>query len=153
MPKVPDMQNDLDQNLLTIRSLASEHIAHLGGRPLILLDADHTLAPIDASKTFFKEAGWSTKVMIANFDRYGYEPRSFDIHRRIHWPKSAEFEARCDAAAKVIKLSQGMQYFLGEATRKAYIVVLTGGLSPVWRRVLAKAGFPGIPVQIGRAHV
>jgi hypothetical protein len=147
MPKVPDMQNDPDQNLLTIRKLASEHIAHLGGRPLVLLDADHTLAPIDASKTFFKEAGWSTKVMIANFDRYGYEPRSFDIHRRIHWPKSAEFEARCDAAAKVIKLSQGMQYFLGEATRKAYVVVLTGGLSPVWRRVLANAGFPGIPVH------
>ncbi len=133
-------------NLGKIRKLAVSHIARLQGRPLILLDADHTLAPVDASKTFFKEAGWSNKVMIANFDRYGYGPRSFEIHRRIHWPESREFEQRCAAAAKAIKLSLTVKHFLGEATRKAHVVVLTGGLSPVWSRVLGEAGFPEIPV-------
>ena len=134
-------------NLGQIRELAISHVERLQGRPLILLDADHTLAPVDASKTFFKEAGWSNQVMIANFDRYGYEPRSFEIHRRIHWPESREFEQRCAAAAKAIKLSHAVKRFLGEATRKAHVVVLTGGLSPVWSRVLGEAGFPEIPVS------
>lgn len=133
-------------NLGKIRELAISHIARLQGRPLVLLDADHTLAPVDASKTFFKEAGWSNQVMIANFDRYGYEPRSFEIHRRIHWPESRDFEQRCATAAKAIKLSHAVKRFLAEATRKAHVVVLTGGLSPVWSRVLTEAGFPEIPV-------
>lgn len=134
------------KNLEQIRQLAVSHIARLQGRPLVLLDADHTLAPVDASKTFFKEAGWPANVMIANFNRYGYETRSFEIHRRIHWPEGADFARRCDATAKAIQLSSRMKHFLGEATRKAHVVVLTGGLSPVWRRVLGEAGFPEIPV-------
>lgn len=141
------MRTNPSLNLEKIRTLASSHIPLLRGRPLVLLDADHTLAPVDASKTFFKEAGWSTKVMIANFDRYGYEPRSFEIHRRIHWPESAEFGRRCAAAARAIRLSAQVKTFLREASRNAYVVVLTGGLSPVWRLVLAEAGFPDIPVH------
>mgnify|MGYP006271528863 CR=1 FL=1 len=140
------MRTNLTQNARNIRELASTHIAKLDGRPLILLDADHTLAPVDASKTFFKEAGWSNNVMIANFDRYGYETRSFEIHRRIHWPESDEFHQRCAKAAAAIRLSLGVKTFLKQATRKAYVIVLTGGLSPVWKRVLIEAGFPEIPV-------
>jgi hypothetical protein len=147
MPKPLTMRTNRENNLAAIRSLADAHVALLQGRPLVLLDADHTLAPIDASKTFFKEAGWSTDVMIKNFDRYGYEPRSFEIHRRIHWPEAPQFGRRCVAAANAIQLSPAMIAFLKEATGKAYVVVLTGGLSPVWRRVLEQAGFPGIPVH------
>lgn len=146
MPKTPNMQTTLEHNILRIQKLASSHITSLQGRPLILLDADHTLAPVDASKTFFKEANWSTEVMIANFDRYGYEHRSFEIHRRIHWPESSGFHQRCAKAAATIRLSLGVKRFLHEATRKAHVIVLTGGLSPVWKRVLVDAGFPEIPV-------
>ncbi len=146
MPNNLHMRINHASNLGKIRELAVSHIARLQSRPLILLDADHTLAPVDASKTFFKEAGWPTKVMVANFDRYGYEPRSFEIHRRIHWPEGADFAQRCGAAAKAIQLSPGVKQFLGQATRKAHVVVLTGGLSPVWKQVLGEAGFPEIPV-------
>lgn len=146
MPNHPTMSIHHTQNLDRIRELAVSHISRLQGRPLVLLDADHTLAPVDASKTFFKEAGWSNKVMIANFDRYGYEPRSFEIHRRIHWPESGEFKDRCAAAAQAIKIAPAVKGFLEEATKKAHVVVLTGGLSPVWSKVLERAGFPGIPV-------
>ena len=146
MPNNPHMSINHTKNLGQIRQLAASHIARLQGRPLVLLDADHTLAPMDASKTFFKEAGWSIKVMIANFDRYGYEPRSFEIHRRIHWPEGGDFARRCAEAANAIRLTAGVKRFLGEATRKAHVVVLTGGLSPVWQNVLGAAGFPEIPV-------
>jgi len=135
------------ENVRQITALAQTHCGVIRGRPLILMDADHTLAPQDASKTFFKVHQWSTDAMINNFDKNGYNHQSFAIHRAIHLPDDPEFSARCERTAEAIELSTGVCSFLESCSKSAYLVVLTGGVAPVWKRVLEKAGFGHIPVH------
>jgi len=136
-----------EEEVRVIKSLAAKYIPNTSGRPLVLSDADHTLAPKDGSKMFFLAGGLDEADMCKNFDKNGYTKESLLRHRELHLVVGRHFEEISQRAAKLIDLSDEVVNFFRQASQSSTVIVLTGGVPLVWSNVLKNHGLESIAVH------
>jgi len=135
------------EEINAIRALAAGYASSTKGRPLVLSDADHTLAPKDGSKMFFLAGGLNEEDMCRNFDQNGYTKASLLRHRDLHLAVGRHFEEIAERAAKLIDLSDDVVAFFRAASKLCTTIVLTGGVPLVWSHVLRNHGLTDVSIH------
>lgn len=126
-------------------------VAHLmdaaRGRPVFLVDGDHTLSPDDTSRTFLRAAGLDPLPIKQRFQRDGYVFEAFRFHAEIHMALGeAAFDRLADVVARDAPLHPGAVAFLRAARARGLVCVVSSGIPRVWRAILALHGVDDVPV-------
>lgn len=117
------------------------------GRPVFLVDGDHTLSPDDTSRMFLRSAGVDPLPIKQRFQREGYVFDAFRFHAEVHLELGeAAFALLAPAVARDAPLHAGAVEFLRAARARAVVCVVSSGIPRVWRAILAHHGVADVSV-------
>lgn len=133
-------------------------------KTMLVLDADHTLGPCDASKLYWEAAKYQGPTsdkspLKALFQKQGY---TYNAFRQATWlyeedaaGNSNRFDELCRDAASRIKLYPQMKDLLNSAVADdtTNVVIVTCGLRPVWEIFLDSLGLRQKITVIGASRL
>lgn len=133
-------------------------------KTMLVLDADHTLGPCDASKLYWEAAKSNEPTsdkspLKALFQKQGY---TYNAFRQATWlyeedaaGNSSRFDELCKDAALGIKLYPQMKDLLNSAVADdtTKVVIVTCGLRPVWEIFLESLGLRQKITVIGASRL
>lgn len=135
------------ENDTRVRAAVCPLVDAARGRPVFLVDGDRTLTPEDASRTFLTRAGLDPVPIKERFQRDGYVYGAFRFHAEVHLSLGEQvFAEVAPRIAKAVRLHAGATDFLGAASRKAFVVVVSAGIPRIWREVLDRHSLSEVPV-------
>jgi uracil phosphoribosyltransferase/phosphoserine phosphatase len=112
-------------------------------KTMLVLDADHTIAPYDASTLYWQLSDVAASPLKALFKSpLGY---SYTAFRQMTWlykqhaDSTGTFHKTCEKAASGIEVHPQMVALLqkARADRTVGVLIVTCGLKPIWENVLA----------------
>jgi len=117
----------------------------------LVVDADRTLAPVDTGRQV-GEVFTVNQSIRATFEALGYVAEAF---RRVSeiWSEvpADRYLAEIERVADETAIYPGWLELLAACTPQIPVLVASAGIPQVWRRILARHGFPRVPV-IGGCH-
>jgi len=117
------------------------------GRPVVLVDGDRTLSPLDTSRLFLQQAGIDPQPIQDRFKRDGYCFSAFRYHAEAHLQLPAlTFERVGAAVAREAPLHPGAADFLRRVAEEAGVFVISAGIPRIWRGLLDREGLGHIGV-------
>ncbi len=151
--EMPDWLNSLDRNRANILNAAAK-LNIRDGQNVILIDADRTLAPFDSASELFsmvEHLSWSK--FCAGFQHFGY---TFEAFREsviaTSEIKTENYLKSCTEVANSIHLHRNaIDLLKGLHHGSGYPIIVTCGISTIWRELLDKHDFHDIPI-FGGAH-
>jgi len=124
------------------------------GRPVILIDADRTLTPLDSAAELYSmidSLSWDS--FCAGFRHFGYTFEAFREAVIATSVISAKFYRKsCEDAADSIQLyPDAIDLLNGLHSGSGYPMIVTCGSSTIWRQLLDRHGCNQIPI-FGGSH-
>lgn len=112
-------------------------------KTMLVLDADNTLAPCDASTLYWQSSASKANPLKDLFKSpLGYSYTAFRQMNSLfeqHVELEGTFDQTCEKAASLIKIHPEMLALLQKACadRTIGVVIVTCGLKPIWEKVIA----------------
>ena len=149
----PDWLNNPDNNRANILQFATDLDIN-DGQPVILIDADRTLTPLDSAAELYslvEHLSWDS--FCAGFRHFGY---SFEAFREAVIATSAissdSYHKYCAEAANVIPLHpDAINLLKGLRSGSGYPMIVTCGSPTIWRQILDQHDCHEIPI-FGGSH-
>jgi phosphoserine phosphatase len=138
------------ENVARVEAAVAPLLDAARGRPVFLVDGDHTLSPDDTSRTFLRAAGVDPAPIKQRFQRDGYVFEAFRFHAEVHVALGeAAFARLAPDVARDAPLHPGAMEFLRAARARAAVCVVSSGVPRIWRAILALHGLGDVPVLGG----
>lgn len=117
----------------------------------LVLDADRTLSIEDTGRSVGAALGLNDQIR-SIFERLGYEDDAFSAVSAV-WSAVdvSAYSSEIERVAESVALRDCWQQILGDVLGEVPVVVLTAGIPQIWRKVLERHGFLGVPV-LGGSH-
>ena len=151
--EMPDWLNNPDNNRANILEFATD-LDISDGQPVILIDADRTLTPLDSGAELYslvEPLSWDS--FCAGFRHFGY---SFEAFREAVIATSAisadSYRKYCAEAANLIPLyPDAINLLKGLRSGPGYPMIVTCGSPTIWRQLLDYHDCHEIPI-FGGSH-
>ncbi len=141
------------ENVRRLLARYQRSIAACNRAVTFLVDGDRTLTKGDTSRSFFERAGGNPAAVKARFERDGYCFQSFRFHAEAHLELGRlAFERWAPVVARETRLYPGAVDFLGSASIRGRVILVTAGIPAIWRNVLALHQLDQIEVIGGIDH-